>query len=527
MNEGITRRLFLVGATGVVLAACADDGDTSTGSKTTSESDADTDADESVEFTGDIFTLGVASGDALSDRVILWTRLAVDPMVPGGGMGSDNIPIVWEVADDDSFNDIVASGTATAPARFAHAVHVDAEGLRPGRSYAYRFRVGGQTSPVGHTATLPKDGVDQFSFVLAACQDPQGGEYGAWREIAERDDVDAVVFTGDYIYDLPPIDSSPARDGRRMWASPPPADLDGFRLRYSEVKSDPSLRAAHASVPWFVMWDDHEIADNYWSDGFGKLDFASGEFEPRRSAAYQAWWEHQPVRVAAPRDGELDVYRSVRIGDLVELFIIDTHQYADEPPCRDTSTLDHGPACSDRDDPDRSLLGPDQEKWLLRGLRAADTTWTGLVSPVMFSGLDDRDPGETEPMYHLQSWDGYPAARDRVADALESTSNPVVLSGDTHASFAFDVGPGFGRDQLAPEFMSTAISSAPVDYEVLPDNPHIRHLAPENGYLLCVVDADTWTAEYRSLTDVWDPSSPVETTATLVVDADSPEIRPV
>lgn len=538
MAEEITRRLFLAGAAGVVVAACGDDGGTasnaaSTSSVTTVEESTSTTAlsptpaPAPVELPGEVFTLGVASGDALVDRVVLWTRLAVDPLEPGGGLGADDLPVTWEVAADDSFADVIASGTATAESRYAHSVHVDATGLEAGQSYVFRFLVGDQVSPVGRTRTLPGDGVDSFSFVVTTCQDPQFGEYAAWREIAERGDVEAVLFTGDYIYELPPLDFSPAGDGRRMWSSPAPVDLDGFRLRYGEVKTDPSLQAAHAVAPWFVMWDDHEITDNYWSGGPGLFDSAGGDFAARRVAAYQAWWEHQPVRLDPPTDGVLPIHRSVRVGDLVELFMIDTRQFADEPPCRDTSTLDLGADCGTLDDPDRSLLGPEQEAWLLDGLGAADTTWTSLVSPVMFAGLDARADGEAEAKFYLEGWDGYPAARARVADALESVSNPVVLSGDYHASFALEVGPGFGRDPLAPEFMSTAISSSPFGAEVRPANPHVRHFAGDNGYLFCTVDTGRWTAEFRTVDDVWDPASPVVTSAAFVVEAGSPAMRPV
>ena len=545
MVERISRRLFLAGATRRVLAACGDDGGEASGSSTTSTSASSSTSGatssttsvpsstagvsvpepEPVDLPGDVFALGVASGDPLTDRVVLWTRLVVDPLVVGGGMLTDDVALTWEVARRDDFADVVAAGTVTAEASHAHAVHVDAGGLEADTAYAYRFRVGDQVSPTGHTRTLAADGTDPFSLVVATCQDPQFGEYGAWREVASRDDVDAVLFTGDYIYELPAFDVSPAGDGRRMWSSPPPADLDGFRLRYGEVKSDPALQAAHARFPWWLMWDDHEITDNYWSGGPGMFDAAGGDFAARRAAAYQAWREHQPVRLAPPVDGELAIHRSVRIGDLAELFLIDTRQYADEPPCRDTSALDLGVACAERDDPASTLLGAEQESWLLDGLTGADARWTALVSPCMFAGLDARGPDDTEPKYYLEAWDGYPAARERVADALAAAPNPVVLSGDYHASFALEVGPAFGRDVFAPEFMSTAISSSPFAAEVRPANPHVRHFAGDNGYLLCRVAADTFTAEYRTVTDVWDPSSPVQTTARFVVDAGSPALR--
>ncbi len=543
----LSRRVFLAGGAGLVAAACgssSNDGapdpgsavetTTSSPSPATSELAAapaitaepvSTTTTAAIDLGGEPFTLGVASGDPLTDRVILWTRLAPDPTVADGAMPSDDIAVAWELAADDSFSEIVASGEAIAIARDAHTVHVDALGLAAGTAYAYRFRVGDYVSDVGQTRTVPASGTDDFSFVVATCQDHQFGEYAAWRDVAQRGDVDAVLFTGDYIYELAPIDFSPAGEGKRKWLNPSPADLDGFRLRYAQVKSDPSLQAAHRATPWMLMWDDHEITDNYWSGGPGGFDSAGGDFAPRRAAAYQAWWEHQPVRLDPPSDGVLAIHRSLRVGDLIELFMIDTRQFADEPPCRDSSRLDLGIDCGERDDPERSLLGAEQEQWLLDGLGASSAKWNALVSPVMFAGLDARSEGDDEPSYYLESWDGYTAERDRVADALAAVSNPVVLSGDYHASFALDVGPAIGRDVFAPEFLATGISSAPFAAEVRPANPHVHHFAGDNGYLFCSASSAALTVEFRTVTDVWDPASPVELSAKFIVDDGNPVMR--
>ncbi len=495
-------------------------------SSTTSGAPDPTSAIGVVELASEPFLLGVASGDVTPDAAILWTRLVLDPTAADGAMPDEVVDVNWQVALDDGFGDVVAEGRAAAESRYAHSVHVEATGLDPATEYVYRFTQGEWVSDTGRFTTLPADGTDEFAFVVATCQDPQFGHYSAWRDVAERDDAKAVVFTGDYIYELPPLDLSPDTDGSRMWTSPPPVDLDGFRQRYAQVKSDPSLQAAHASMPWFVMWDDHEITDNYYADGPGQFDSAGGDFTARRSAAYQAWWEHQPVRLDPPVDGALAIHRSVKVGDLAELFLIDTRQNADEPPCRDVSQLDFGPDCGERDD-DRSLLGEKQEAWLLDALSNASTAWTTLVSPVMFAGLDARSEGDAEPSYYLEGWDGYTQARERVADALAATSNPVVLSGDYHASFALDVGPGFGREVFAPEFMSTAISSLPFAAEVRPANPHVRHFAGDNGYLHCRVTEDEWKVEYRTVADIWDPASELTTTASFAVDAGDPVMREV
>lgn len=530
-NHTYTRRTVLAASLGAVAAACGSSGDDAASPEPTAAPPDPTATPEpdptaappdptatpepppEPTLLDGVFALGVASGDPLTDRVILWTRLVVEPQAADGGMPAEDVEVTWEVATDDTFADVVSNGTHVATADHVHSVHVDADGLAPGTWYAYRFVAGGRTSPTGRTRTLPEGSVDQFRFVVASCQEPQFGEYGAWADVASLDDLDAVIFAGDYIYELPKLDL--AGDGHREWWSDPPTDLDGFRLRYAQVRSDGSIQAAHAAAPWWVMWDDHEITDNYWSGGGGLFDSAGGPIEPRRVAAYQAWWEHQPVRLAAPADGLLDVHRSAVIGDLADLILIDTRQHADEPPCRDSSVLDFGLDCEARNNPDLSLLGADQEAWLLDELSAASATWTVLMTPVMFSGIDGRDDAdEPGPGLYLESWDGYPAARQRIADALRAKPSPMVVSGDFHASIALDCGPGFGDAPICPEFLAPGISSFASGSGISRDlNPHVRHMASDNGYILHTVTPDEWRAEFRIVADIWDPASPVEISA--------------
>ena len=535
MPTPVSRRRFLAGAAGVVVAACSSGDDAGTAPSTTSSLPTSTTSPPATtppstgpptttlapvpapaaELSGAPFTLGVASGEPLPDSVVLWTRLVPDPADPAGGMPDELYDVAYDIATDDTFTTLVDSGLAVADADYAHSVHVEPGGLDPATTYFYRFRIGDHISPTGRTRTLPATGTEPFRFALTTCQDPQFGEYAAWADIAADTELDAVIFTGDYIYELPPLDFSPAKDGRRTWTNPPPSDLAGFRLRYAQVKSDTSLQAAHHALPFFTMWDDHEITDNYWADGSGQFDSAGGDFAARRTAAYQAWWEHQPARLPAPINGTHTLQRSVRVGELAEFFLIDTRQFADEPPCRDTSAFDLGAGCAERESPDRTLLGDDQASWLIDGIRASTTRWTSLVSPSMFAGLDARDPGTDVAKYYLEAWDGYPAERERVADALREATNPIVLSGDYHASFVLDVGPGFGQDSICPEVMATAISSSPFATDFTAANPHVQYFAGDNGYTKCTVTADVWRAEYRSVPDIWDPAAELETVASF------------
>ncbi|MFA9564748.1 MAG: alkaline phosphatase [Acidimicrobiales bacterium] len=531
MSDDLTRRTLIIGTVGLAAAACGSGDDAEPGSTGSPPSAPETTTTTSgtattipstiadVDLPSDPFRLGVASGEPLPDAVVLWTRLAPEPTEVGGGMpGDDAVDVGWQVASDERFADVVAEGSAVAEGRYAHSVHVDATGLAPATDYFYRFTVADFSSPVGLTRTLRDRGSDPYRFALTTCQDFQWGEYGAWRSIADRDDLDAVVFTGDYIYELPPGDLSPDQSGRRVWATPPPSTIDEFRTRYAQTKADASLQAAHHAMPWFVMWDDHEITDNYWRDGVGQIDPIGGDFAARRTAAYQAWWEHQPVRFEPPVDGRLDVHRAVQVGDLAQLLLIDTRQHADVPPCRDTSVLDAGEGCDQRLDPERTLLGAEQETWLLDAVASASTEWNVLVSPSMFAGLDISAEGSDTPAYYLEAWDGYPAARQRLADALRGAeAAPVVLSGDYHASFVLDVGPGFDDEPLCPEFMTPAISSVPFVEDHTAGNPHAQYFDPVNGYVVCTLTSDECQADWVALADVWDPASPTAQVASYRV----------
>jgi alkaline phosphatase D len=258
-----------------------------------------------------LFTLGVASGDPLPDSVILWTRLVPDPLALGG-MPDAPVPVEWEVAADEAFGDIVAKGTASAEPAFAHSVHIDAVGLAPDSWYWYRFTVGDRVSPTGRTRTAPADGaaVERLRFAFATCQEWESGYYAAHRHMAD-DDIDLVVFLGDYIYE-----GDPGNGPLRSNAHAAPVDLDGYRLRFGQYKSDPDLQAVHARFPWVLTWDDHEVDNDYAGDS----EEASNPqpdavaFRARRAAAYQAYYEHQPIRIDPPSGPDVTIYRDLAWG---------------------------------------------------------------------------------------------------------------------------------------------------------------------------------------------------------------------
>ena len=237
-----------------------------------------------------LFTLGVASGDPSPDGMVLWTRLVPRPLEAGGGMPSNPIHVRWQVAEDERFARIVRSGTAAALPESAHSVHVEVSGLRPARTYYYRFIAARQSSPVGRTRTAPAMGaaVDRLRFCFGSCQKYEAGHYAAWRHVV-AEDPDLIIFLGDYIYE-----GAPADGGVRRHLDPEPMDVAGYRTRYATYKLDPLLQAAHAAAPWISTWDDHEVANDYAGD----LDEKNGDrgtFLKRRAAAYQVYWEHMPL----------------------------------------------------------------------------------------------------------------------------------------------------------------------------------------------------------------------------------------
>ncbi len=506
----LDRRSFLLAtiATAAVGACSSSDDDDAQGRSTTTTESSTV---PPVDLAADPFTLGVASGDPLPDGVVLWTRLAIDSAAADGAMPAEDIAVMWEVSTDESFGDVVADGTVTAVAALAHSVHAEVGGLDPGTVLHYRFTVGDWTSPVGVTRTFPSldSSPDRFRFAVAGCQDLQFGRYAAWAHAAADGDLDAVLFMGDYIYELPPFDLTPEQDSSRMWRAETATSLEDYRSRYSQVREDPALQAAHAMAPWIVLWDDHEVTDNYTGDtDYTEPDQAA--FRQRRAAAYQAWYEHMPVRLPAPgdlTDGGYPVHRSYAYGDLVDLATLDTRQFADPTPCRATSGADAGPGCDERFDADRTLLGSDQLEWLDETLGASTATWTVLANPVMLSGYD-ANAGEGEPSYYLESWDGYVAERNVVLDLLAAVESPIVLTGDFHASFVLDAKTEDGTP-VAPEFLATGISSLPFDAPTA-GNPQVRYAEARNGYLVCEVTPERWTTEFRHVVDVWDAASAID-----------------
>lgn len=476
-------------------------------------------AAEALNFSDDPFSLGVASGDPSADGMVLWTRLAPKPL-EGGGMPRRNVRVEWEVATDDRMRRIVKRGTAVARPELAHSVHVEVRGLNPSRWYWYRFRVGPTLSPVGRTRTAPARGarLDKLSFAFASCQNYEDGFYTAHRHMA-GEDLDLVIFLGDYIYEggMRP-GRTRAHNGAEIYT------LDDYRNRYALYKSDPDLRQSHAAFPWVVTWDDHEVDNNY-AAALDQDGTASAKFLPRRAAAYQAYYEHMPLRLATmPRGPNMRLYRRLSYGTLAEFSVLDTRQYRTDQPCGDGQKL----RCPEAFDRSRSLLGESQERWLLGGLSQSRARWNILAQQVMIS--QTQEVAGTEKKYQMDNWNGYVAGRQRLLDFFreKKTSNPVVLTGDIHSNWVCDVRADFDAPQsktIATEFVGTSISSGgdgnnnPAEAERrLRANPHLKFYNGQRGYVRCTVGPERWQSDYRVVEAVTRSDAPVTTRASFVVE---------
>jgi alkaline phosphatase D len=462
-----------------------------------------------------LFTLGVASGDPTSDAVVLWTRLAPDPL-NGGGMGQSPADVTWQVALDPAMHHVIRQGIATAHPRDGHAVSVNVDGLAADTWYYYQFSHAGEVSRIGRTRTFPEPGLSAPSmvFALVSCQNFEAGYYAAYRDLSAQD-LDFVVHVGDYIYEGA---ADPAVPAARRHVGAESVSVDDYRNRYALYRLDPHLQDAHAAFPFIVTWDDHEVDNNY-AGRIPEDDQTAQEFLRRRANAYQVYAETMPLRPRVQeRKGSMNLYRSLRFGDLAELFVMDTRQMRTDQPCTDGFQVLQ--ACPEILDPAATMVGAEQEQWLFRGLRNSRATWNVLAQQVMMMRWDLGvllGPAPPLNLFNVDAWDGYQVARDRVIAFLadNQVSNPVVLSGDIHSSWAAELKPDF-TDPASPvtgaEFVCSGVTSAfgdsnvPLVHATLPSNPHIRFFdGLHRGYVKCAVTPESWRADFRAVVRVPSP----------------------
>ncbi|GGK39559.1 phosphodiesterase/alkaline phosphatase D [Nocardia camponoti] len=428
-----------------------------------------------------VFAHGVASGDPLPSAVILWTRVTVaEDATPGSGAGAPT-SVRWEIATDDTFAHIAASGAVTATIDTDHTVKIDATGLTPGSDYYYRFTALGQTSPVGRTRTAPAADTDlaRLRLGVVSCANWEAGWFGAYRHLAARTDLDAIVHLGDYIYEYP-RGGYTGRNGAVRPHDPvnETITLTDYRIRHAQYKTDPDLAALHQTLPFICTWDDHESADNSWRDGANNhTPGVEGDWQNRRAASAKAYLEWMPVRETRA-DGAVQIYRRLRFGTLAELSMLDLRSYRDEDA--------HAFAPrSVIDDPNRTLTGAAQMSWLTAGLTSSPTQWklignSVIVAPLVFPPLE---PATTEALGAVlgipqggfalngDQWDGYTADRRKLFATIadHKISDVVFLTGDIHSSWAADLpldaanypgGPTVGAEFVVPSVTSSSVGDA-------------------------------------------------------------------
>ncbi|RJL24790.1 alkaline phosphatase D family protein [Bailinhaonella thermotolerans] len=414
------------------------------------------------------FQHGVASGDPLPDGVLLWTRVTPSPeAVPGSGAGPV-VEVGWQVALDPGFREIAAAGSQrTGPDR-DHTVKADVRGLSPGTEYHYRFLYGDAASPPGRTRTAPAAGtsVDALRFGVVSCSNWEAGHFAAYRRLAERGDLDAVVHLGDYIYEYGTGDfDAGGRTVRRNVPAHEILTLADYRVRHATYKSDPYLRGLHAQAPWIIVWDDHEAANDAWSGGAqNHTPETEGPWAARLAASRQAYFEWMPVRVGA--DGA--IHRRLRFGDLAEFFMLDLRSYRSQQ-VRGTAV----------DDPARTITGRAQMAWLRESLSASDARWrlignSVMVAPLALGALPAHLLGPMRRLLGIpeggiavntDQWDGYAADRKRLLTHLrdEGIENTVFLTGDIHTSWASDVPLTPLGPTVASEFVVPSVTSDNID----------------------------------------------------------------
>jgi alkaline phosphatase D len=478
-------------------------------------------------FTDDPFQLGVASGDPTSDGVVLWTRLAPKPL-EGGGCPAEPIAVAWQVAEDEQMTKVVQQGTTVANPQWAHSVHVEVSGLRPDRWYWYRFRAGDAESRAARTRTAPPD--DQvparLRLAFASCQHFEAGHFTAYEHMA-KDDLDLVLHLGDYIYE------GASRPGAiRKHVGPRLEKLEDYRNRHAQYKTDPAMKAMHAAVPWVVTWDDHEVANNYAGLISEKANEGVDDFRRRRAAAYQAYYEHMPLRRAAlPQGPDMLLYRRVNFGKLADFSILDTRQYRTDQPCDDGVK----PPCEAVYDPNGTILGAQQREWMFKGLADSKSKWNVLAQQVMIAKVDLKVGDETA--YSMDKWTGYEADRRALLKFLHQRkiANPVVLTGDIHTNWANELIADFddlGSPVVGAEFVGTSITSGGNGVDEVKDqaqrmaeNPCVKFHNAQRGYVRCNITPEKWQTEYQVVDYVDRPGSPIKTRASFVVESGRPQLN--
>lgn len=446
-----------------------------------------------------VFQHGVASGDPLSDRVIVWTKVS-----PSDSLS--NVEVDWELASSEDFNSILKYGKYTTSSDRDYTVKIDLKGLNPDSRYFYRFKALGDTSIIGKTKTTPVN-ADSLQLAIVSCSNYEWGYFNVYGRIADRNDLDAVLHLGDYIYEYG-VREYGANLGRVHEPSTEIITLDDYRTRYSLYRRDKDLMAAHANHPFIVIWDDHEIANNSYVSGAQNHQEDEGPYEARKAAARKAYYEWMPIR-----EGE-KLYRKFSFGDLAEVFMLDERL---EGRTKQLESMDD----PDYESEERSMLGEEQLDWLKANLTASESSWKIIGNQVIYSDLNRGLVFPDRPR-NMDSWDGYPVEKKDIAKTIlnNSIENVIWITGDTHSSWVFNtVVEGVSDQPIAVEFGATSITSSNYDERTAIDtvrmaeqlylkgNPHLKYSnLADHGYVLLTLSANQAKAQYYFVDTVIEPS---------------------
>ncbi|MFE7124663.1 alkaline phosphatase D family protein [Streptomyces sp. NPDC057617] len=480
------------------------------------------------------FLHGVASGDPLPDGILLWTRVTPSSdAVPGSGRGADT-EVAWEVAEDRQFASVVARGATVARAASDHTVKADVRGLRQASTYYFRFTAGGTVSPVGRTRTAPAPdaAAPGVRFGVVSCANWEAGYFSAYRHLAARADLDAVLHLGDYLYEYATGDFPAAEyTVRRHEPEHEIISLADYRTRHGRYKSDPDLAALHATHPVIAIWDDHEFANDAWSGGAqNHTPGTEGSWADRAAAARQAYFEWMPVRAST----EGTVYRRLRFGSLADLHLLDLRSFRSQQT---------GVGSGAVDDPERTITGRAQLDWLKAGLAGSDTAWklvgtSVMISPVAFGSVPAHLLGPIAELLGLpkeglavnvDQWDGYTHDRKELLTHLTQRGirNTVFLTGDIHMAWANEVPVTAATYPLsasaATEFVVTSVTSDNLDdilrvpagtvsvvasAAVKLANRHVKWVDMDHhGYGVLDVTAERAQMDYYTVSDRTDPGA--------------------
>jgi alkaline phosphatase D len=487
-------------------------------------------------LTSTLFAHGVASGDPLTDRVMIWTHI---------GSERDSVAVTWTVARDPGLSNVILSGETTADAERDHTVHVDVTGLEPGVTYHYGFSAEGESSPVGRTWTLRAD-AERLRFAMCSCAKHNAGFFNAYARIAERDDLDFLLHLGDYIYEasnIPAKGQTPGADiGRDFDPLGECRTLDEYRTRYRQYHRDPDVQALHLALPIIPTLDDHELADGAWAGGSDAHDPKKhGPWEDRMAAAFRARWEWLPARPPDPGDSTR-AFREIKLGDLADIFLLDIRSRRDQPALEPEMSK-----------PGRTMLGAEQRNWLMGTLDESASAWRLVGSPSIMHRTFCEKPSELLETAMLKlklmdedgegpdedQWDGYPAERDQLLEKFGSLDDLIVLSADIHVSVASHLsrnGSPVAVEITAPSLTSQNLDEklklAPRDKSIVASEgefiEQLDHVEwcefSGHGYVVCDVDRERLRAEWWLVDGVLEPLPGESMAAAYEVRRGSPEL---